>query len=56
MIIEIISEQLNSGFFLQISLTKNFKVTNIGHRARPKILRVDLEASKNVNSCSSSSR
>ena len=46
--IEVISEQLNGGFFLQISLTKDLKVTNIGHRVRPNILRADLEAGKNV--------
>ena len=43
-----ISEQFNCGFFLKIGLTKPLEIANIGHKVWSNILRVELEASKNI--------
>ena len=43
-----ISEQFNYGFFLKIGLTKHLEITNVGHRVWSNILRVELEAGKNI--------
>ena len=39
---------IQNGLFLQVSLTKNLEIANIGYRVRPNILRADLEARKHV--------
>ena len=33
---------------MQVNLTKNLEIANIGYRVRPNILRADLEAGKNI--------
>ena len=46
--IEEIPKQFNCGLLLQISLAKYLKIANIGHRVWSNILRMELEASKNI--------
>ena len=46
--VEEISKQFNCGILLKISLAKYLEIANIGHRVGSNILRVELEASKDI--------
>ena len=43
-----VPEQHSSGLFLQVHFTEDLEVAYIGHRVGSNILRVELEAGKNV--------
>ena len=46
--VEEVSEKFNSRFFLQINLTKDLEVADVGHKVWSNILRAELEAGKYI--------
>ena len=47
--IEKIPKQFNCGLLLKISLTKDLKMADVGHRVWTDVLRVKLETGKHVS-------
>ena len=45
---EKVSKELNSWFFLKVNFTEHLKVAYVGHRIWSDVLRMELEASKDI--------